>query len=110
MTRVQLHRLSRRGFCLCRVSAPALAATGAWLTPSQAFAEALGIVETIKSAAATAPIAVHPIRGNIAVLEGSGGNVAVLTGQGGKVMVDAGCLARRWPPPWLDSAPSPLRI
>ncbi len=95
MTRAQHHRLSRRGFCLCCMSASALAATGAWLTPSQAFAEALGIVETIKSAAATAPIAVHPIRGSIAVLEGSGGNVAVLTGSDGKVMVDAGIAVSR---------------
>src|SRR3954467_5385638 len=44
--------MSRRGFCLCCVSAPA-AASGVWLTPRQAFAEALGIVERIKSAAAT---------------------------------------------------------
>jgi glyoxylase-like metal-dependent hydrolase (beta-lactamase superfamily II) len=95
MTRAQHHRLSRRGFCLCCMSASALAATGTWLTPSQAFAEALGIVETIKSAAATAPIAVHPLRGNIVVLEGSGGNVAVLTGRDGKVMVDAGIAVSR---------------
>ena len=44
MTRAQHHRLSRRGFCLCCLSASALAATGAWLTPSEAYAEALGIV------------------------------------------------------------------
>jgi glyoxylase-like metal-dependent hydrolase (beta-lactamase superfamily II) len=95
MTSTQHHWLSRRGFCLCCISAPALAATGTWLTPREAFAEALGIVETIQAEAAKAPIAVHPIRGNIAVLQGSGGNVAVLTGHDGKVMVDAGIAVSR---------------
>jgi glyoxylase-like metal-dependent hydrolase (beta-lactamase superfamily II) len=47
-------------------------------------------VQLIKADAAVAPIAVHRLRGNVAVLEGSGGNVAVLSGRDGKVMVDAG--------------------
>ena len=87
-------RLSRRGFCLCCLSLPTLAA-GEWLTPRQAYAEALGIVERIKSAAATTPIAIHQLRGNIAVLEGSGGNVAVLSGRDGKVLIDAGIAVSR---------------
>ena len=81
--------ISRRGFCLCCLSAPAVAA-GAWLTPRQAFAEALGIVQRIQAAAATTPIAIHTLRGGLAVLEGSGGNVAVLSGPDGKVLIDAG--------------------
>lgn len=85
------HALSRRGFCLCCAGA----AAGARLTPRQAFAAAQGIVQTIEAAAATAPIAVHRLRGNVAVLEGSGGNVAVLTGPDGKVLVDAGIAASR---------------
>jgi glyoxylase-like metal-dependent hydrolase (beta-lactamase superfamily II) len=87
--------LSRRGFCLCCVSASAVAATAGWLTPRQAFAQALGIVQLIKSEAAKAPIAVHRLRGNIAILEGSGGNIAVLTGPDGKVLVDAGIAVSR---------------
>jgi glyoxylase-like metal-dependent hydrolase (beta-lactamase superfamily II) len=88
-------RLSRRAFCFCCLSAPTVAAGGAWLTPRQSFAEALGIVETIKSEAARTPIALHRLRGNVAVLEGSGGNIAVLTGRDGKVLVDAGIAASR---------------
>src|SRR5271166_1320597 len=89
-----LHRgrpFSRRGFCLCCLSA----ATGGRLSPRQAYAEALGIVQLIQAEAATTPIAVHRLRGNIAVLEGSGGNIAVLTGRDGKVMVDAGIAVSR---------------
>jgi glyoxylase-like metal-dependent hydrolase (beta-lactamase superfamily II) len=95
MIRTQQHRFSRRGFCLCCMSASAVGAAGGWLTPRQAFAQALGIVETIQAAAAKAPITVHRMRGNIAVLEGSGGNVAVLTGRDGKVMIDAGIAVSR---------------
>jgi glyoxylase-like metal-dependent hydrolase (beta-lactamase superfamily II) len=82
--------LSRRRFCLCCLSAPVLASASGWLTPRAAFAQAQGIVEMIKSAAAQAPIKVTRLRGNVAVLEGSGGNVAVLTGSDGKLLVDAG--------------------
>jgi glyoxylase-like metal-dependent hydrolase (beta-lactamase superfamily II) len=81
--------LSRRRFCLCCVASAAVAGSG-WLTPRQAFAEARGIVNTIKDAAATAPIVSHKLRGNVTVLEGSGGNIAVLTGSDGKLLVDAG--------------------
>jgi glyoxylase-like metal-dependent hydrolase (beta-lactamase superfamily II) len=82
--------LSRRGFCLCCVSGGGFAATGGWLTPHQAFAEARGLVSLIKDSAAVSPIVTHRLRGNISVLEGSGGNIAVLTGADGKVLIDAG--------------------
>lgn len=87
--------LSRRGFCLCCVGASTFAATGGWLTPRQSFARAEGIVDMIRGEAAKAPIKVHPLRGNVAVLEGSGGNIAVLTGPDGKLLVDAGITASR---------------
>ena len=90
MPQARHNALSRRRFCLCCLSAPVLAAAGGWLTPRAAFAEAQGIVELIKAEAARAPIKVHRLRGNVAVLEGSGGNVAVLTGSDGKLLVDAG--------------------
>ncbi|WP_200305205.1 MBL fold metallo-hydrolase [Paracraurococcus ruber] len=67
-----------------------MAATGVWLTPSQAFAAAQGIVDRIKAAAAEAPITVHRLRGDVAVLEGSGGNIVVLLRPDGKLLVDAG--------------------
>src|SRR5262249_52434118 len=47
-------------------------------------------VITIRTAAATAKINIHKLRGNVSVLEGSGGNITVLTGRDGKVLVDAG--------------------
>lgn len=82
--------LSRRGFCLCCVGGAAYAATGGWLSPRQAYAEARGLVTLIKDSAATSPITTYKLRNNISALEGSGGNIAVLTGADGKVMVDAG--------------------
>jgi glyoxylase-like metal-dependent hydrolase (beta-lactamase superfamily II) len=87
-----IHRptMSRRRFCLCCVGGAAYTATGAWLTPRQAFAEARGLVSLIKDSAAVSPIVTHKLRNNISVLEGSGGNVAVLTGPDGKVLIDAG--------------------
>jgi glyoxylase-like metal-dependent hydrolase (beta-lactamase superfamily II) len=87
--------LSRRRFCACCAGAAAFTATGAWLTPSQVFAEARNAVDLIRSEAAKAPITVHRLRGNASVLEGSGSNIAVLTGPDGKVMVDAGITASR---------------
>ena len=82
--------LSRRHFCLCCVSSAAFAATGGWLTPRQAFAEARGLVTLIKDSAASSPVTAHKLRGNVSVLEGSGGNIAVLTGPDGKLLVDGG--------------------
>jgi hypothetical protein len=48
MTLAHQHRLSRRGFCLCCLGTATFAATGGWLSPSQVFAEARGIVSLIK--------------------------------------------------------------
>ena len=95
MTTLHQDNLSRRGFCLCCVAAATFAATGGWLTPSQAYAEARNIVDLIRDDAAKAPIKVHTLRGNVSVLEGSGGNIAVLTGADGKVFIDAGITASR---------------
>jgi len=95
MTYVHHPRLSRRGFCLCCVGATTFAATGGWLSPSEVFAQAKTIVDSIRASAAEAPIKVHKLRGNVSVLEGSGGNIAVLTGSDGKVLVDAGITASR---------------
>ena len=82
--------LSRRGFCLCCIGSASFAATGGWLSPREVFGQARGIVQSMRAAAAAAAITVHPLRGNVSVLEGSGGNIAVLTGPDGKVLVDAG--------------------
>ena len=57
--------LSRRGFCLCCVVATGFAATGGWLTPSQAFAEARNLVDVFRDDAAKARITTHKLRGNI---------------------------------------------
>ena len=86
----KLHSMSRRGFCLCCLSGAAFAATGGWLSPRQAYAEARGLVSLIKDSAATSPITTYKLRNSISVLEGSGGNIAVLTGPDGKLLVDAG--------------------
>jgi glyoxylase-like metal-dependent hydrolase (beta-lactamase superfamily II) len=82
--------LSRRHFCLCCIGGAACTATGGWLTPREAFAEARGLVSLIKDSAAVSPIVTHTLRNNVSVLEGSGGNIAVLTGPDGKVLIDAG--------------------
>ena len=95
MPALHQHLLSRRSFCLCCMSAATLSATGGWLTPSQAYAEARNIVDLIRDDAAKAPIKVHRLRHNASVLEGSGGNIAVLTGPDGKVFIDAGITASR---------------
>ncbi|MGX9430832.1 MULTISPECIES: MBL fold metallo-hydrolase [Bradyrhizobium] len=87
--------LSRRGFCVCCAVAAGVATSRGWLRPAEAFAEARNIVDTIRDAAATMPIEVHKLRGNVTVIEGSGGNIAVLTGEDGKLFVDAGITATR---------------
>ena len=91
----QKHTLSRRGFCLCCTVTSGVAATGGWLTPSQAFAEAQNLVDVFRNEAAKAHIKLHRLRGNVSILEGSGGNIAVLTGTDGKVFVDAGITGTR---------------
>jgi glyoxylase-like metal-dependent hydrolase (beta-lactamase superfamily II) len=88
-------KLSRRSFCLCCAGATAFAASGGWLTPRQAFAEARNTVDLIRDAAAKTPIKVYKLRGGVSILEGSGGNIAVLTGSDGKVFVDSGITASR---------------
>jgi glyoxylase-like metal-dependent hydrolase (beta-lactamase superfamily II) len=90
-----VYKLSRRGFCLCCMGATTMAAAGGWLSPGQSFAKARGIVDMIRADAATASIKTYKLRGNVAVLEGSGGNIAVLTGSDGKLLVDAGITATR---------------
>jgi glyoxylase-like metal-dependent hydrolase (beta-lactamase superfamily II) len=102
MTRRNL--LSRRSFCMCCVGSATLIATGGWLSPSQAYAEARNIVDLIRDDAAKAPIKVHKLRGNVSILEGSGGNIAVLIGADGKVFIDAGITASR--PRILEAANS----
>ena len=77
--------LSRRHFCLCCIAGAGYAATHGWLTPSEVFAEARGLVTLFKDSAAVSPIVTHKLRNNITALEGSGGNIAVLTGSDGKV-------------------------
>jgi len=73
----------------------AFAATGDWLSPRQAFAEARGLVTLIKDSAASSPVTSYKLRGNVSVLEGSGGNIAVLTGPDGKVLIDGGISVSR---------------
>lgn len=72
MTIIHQKLLSRRHFCLCCVAGATFAATGGWLTPREAFAEARGLVSLIKDSAATSPIVTHKLRNNISVFEGSG--------------------------------------
>jgi glyoxylase-like metal-dependent hydrolase (beta-lactamase superfamily II) len=95
MATIKQHVMSRRGFCLCCMTATTVAAAGDWLSPRQAFAEARNIVDLIRDDAAKTPIKVHKLRGNVSVLEGSGGNIAVLTGADGKVFIDAGIAVSR---------------
>src|SRR5262249_31207563 len=95
MTPARRHFLSRRGFCLCCLGSATFAATGGWLAPREAFAEARNIVDSIRDDAARAPIKVHKLRRDVCIFEGSGGNIAVLTGTDGKVFIDAGITASR---------------
>src|SRR5260370_27350381 len=95
MTTTHQHALSRRGFCLCCMGASTFAATGGWLSPSQAYAEARNIVDMIRDDAAKAPIKVHRLRGDVSILEGSGGNISVLTGADSTVFIYVGITASR---------------
>ena len=56
--------------------------------PRRLYAAAESPVNGFRSAAATAKIITHKLRGNVSTLEGSGGNIAVLTGPDGKLLVD----------------------
>ena len=87
--------LSRRSFCLCCLGAATFAATGGWLTPREAFAEARNVVDAMRTDAAGASVTTHKLRANVSALVGSGGNIAVLTGSGSHILVDAGITASR---------------
>ena len=69
--------------------------TATFVAPRQLFAAELGIVEKMRSGAATARISVEKLRGDISVIIGSGGNIGVLTGRDGKFLVDAGLTGSR---------------
>ena len=79
-----------------RHAAPALAFCAA-VTFGACLAEARAQTpyDSINKAAAAGSITVHPIRGRISMLEGSGGNITVLTGPEGVFMVDAGIAVSR---------------
>jgi glyoxylase-like metal-dependent hydrolase (beta-lactamase superfamily II) len=64
-----------------------LAATMAALAAAPADASPYS---DINAAAAASPITVHPLRGHVSMLDGSGGNIGVLAGPEGLLMVDAG--------------------
>jgi beta-lactamase superfamily II metal-dependent hydrolase len=66
------------------------AATPSISRPLKLFTEDLDLVPTMIQAAGATAISVHPLRRNIAVLEGSGGNITVLCGKDGKLLVDGG--------------------
>src|SRR5712664_2706503 len=71
-------------------------AAAACSLPRRLFAApAEGAVNTFRTAAATARITTHKLRGNVSMLEGSGGNIAVLKGRDGKLLVDAGITVSR---------------
>jgi glyoxylase-like metal-dependent hydrolase (beta-lactamase superfamily II) len=78
--------LSRRAFCLCCLAAP----WGLSASEAQAGPAPNEIVAFIMAEAARATIHIHPLRGGLVALEGSGGNVAVLPGPEGMLLVDAG--------------------
>jgi glyoxylase-like metal-dependent hydrolase (beta-lactamase superfamily II) len=96
MDHIDSHAVSRRRFLL---GAGALGTT-AWLAPRALFGDAVrsgpsagradGPVQQLRRAAATDPIRIQRLRGNVSVLSGSGGNIAALTSDDGVVLVDAG--------------------
>jgi len=93
--------LSRRRFL---AAAGALGAA-AWLAPRRLLATDLvnpemsllapGIVERIRKAAATEPIEVQKLRGNLVALLGNGGNVVALPGDDGALLIDGGIVGPR---------------
>src|ERR1700754_4499212 len=62
---------------------------GILFTPKDIFAQTSPVIK-IRKAAATTPVTVQALRGNVHVLQGSGGNISVFNGRDGKLMVDAG--------------------
>src|SRR5258708_19259534 len=77
---------SSAGFILQRAVAPLLIA-GAALASAPTIASPYS---DINAAAASSPVTVHRLRGNVSMLQGSGGNIGVLAGPDGLLMVDAG--------------------
>ena len=73
-----------------RSALAALAVACVAAVPLLARAEVTSPVLLIDADAATAPITVQKLRGNINVLMGSGGNITVLNSAQGKLLVDAG--------------------
>ncbi len=78
---------------------------------SQAHADVMSPVLDINEEAATAPIKVQALRGNLSVLTGSGGNIVVLNSPGGKLLGDAGIAVSK---PRIEAAlaaigPAPIR-
>jgi glyoxylase-like metal-dependent hydrolase (beta-lactamase superfamily II) len=74
-------------------------------------AEVTSPVLAINAEAATAPITVRPLRGNVSLVMGSGGNITVLNNRAGKLLGDSGIAVSR---PRLEAAlatigPEPLR-
>jgi glyoxylase-like metal-dependent hydrolase (beta-lactamase superfamily II) len=74
-------------------------------------AEVISPVLLINEDAAEGPVTVHPLRGNISVLMGSGGNIAVLNTPGGKLLGDGGIAVSR---PMIETAlasigPAPVK-
>jgi glyoxylase-like metal-dependent hydrolase (beta-lactamase superfamily II) len=63
---------------------------GLCFATTRAFAESTSPYAQINAQAASSEIAVHHVRGNLSVLEGSGGNIGVLMNPDGIFMVDAG--------------------
>ena len=65
----QKHAIHAAIFVFCCMTGAAFAATGGWLTPRQAFAEARGLVTLIKDSAAASPVTAYKLRENVTVLE-----------------------------------------
>jgi glyoxylase-like metal-dependent hydrolase (beta-lactamase superfamily II) len=86
--------VSRRRF----IATGSFAATAAWLSPSNLFAQTPTQPDVViqgRASAATAKITTQSLRGNVSVLMGSGGNIAVLPGPEGKLIVDSGISTSR---------------
>jgi glyoxylase-like metal-dependent hydrolase (beta-lactamase superfamily II) len=80
-------------------------------TVSLAVAEVISPVLAINEDAAEGPVTVHPLRGNISVLMGSGGNIVVLDTPGGKLLGDGGIAVSK---PMIEAAlasigPAPVK-
>ena len=86
---------SRRGFCLCCLSASVLTTASGWLSPRGAFAQARGIVDSMVSDAARSPIKVYRLRGSVAVLQRRLPYVTLLLRARGNTAVERAAVNRR---------------